>query len=96
IPIIPISFFIGILILPGRIRVVVLWSLGFKRMAIFFFKRIVAKNPSSPMLHAELGMMYEKIGLEEQARVEYKIAMKLVESKRKSLEFIDRGKEKGG
>ena len=88
IPIIPISFFIGILILPGRIRVVVLWSLGFKRMAIFFFKRIVAKNPSSPMLHAELGMMYEKIGLEEQARVEYKIAMKLVENrerKRKSI-----------
>jgi len=68
------------LILPLKLKANLFGKFGFRKAALYFFKKMLRKNPSSPMLHAEIAAMYEKLGMIDQARIEYKIAMRLLEN----------------
>jgi|GEM_PF-3763591 len=77
----PFILFVVILtFLPLRLKANLFGRIGFKKMALYFFRKMLKKNPSSPTLHAELAAMYEKLGMIDQARIEYKIAMRLLEN----------------
>lgn len=75
-----IVFLVIVLLLPLRLKATFLSKIGLRRPALYLFRKMLKKNPASPTLHAELAAMYEKMGMIDQARIEYKIAMRLLEN----------------
>jgi len=75
-----IVFLVIMILLPLRLKATFFSKIGFKKLTLYFFRKMLKKNPSSPTLHAELAAMYERMGMIDQARIEYKIAMRLLEN----------------
>jgi len=60
-----------------RFRSFFYYHIGLKKKALLCYKKIVEKNPTNPDVRLKLALLYEKLGMQEEAMREYEIIKKL-------------------
>jgi len=75
--------FISILLisLPIKLKAALLKTVGMKTKSLSLFEKAAIKHPMDPDIHIKIAQIYEKLGREEDAMNEYKIASKVLDMK---------------
>ncbi|HIP92407.1 MAG TPA: tetratricopeptide repeat protein [Thermotoga sp.] len=60
-----------------RFRSFFYYHIGLRKEALICYKKIVEKNPTDPDIRLKLALLYEKLGMQEEAMREYEIIKKL-------------------
>ncbi|MCD6267485.1 MAG: tetratricopeptide repeat protein [Thermotogaceae bacterium] len=60
-----------------RFRSFFYYHVGLKKRALLCYKKVVEKNPTNPDVRLKLALLYEKLGMQEEAMREYEIIKKL-------------------
>ncbi len=60
-----------------RFRSFLYYHIGLKKKALLCYKKIVEKDPTNPEIRLKLALLYEKLGMQEEAMKEYEIIKKL-------------------
>ena len=74
-------FILFILVLPLKIKGAFYKNLGLSSKALTLFEKAAIKHPMDPDIHIKTAQIYEKLGREEEAMNEYKIASKVLDMK---------------
>ncbi|MEA1884944.1 MAG: hypothetical protein U9N62_10560 [Thermotogota bacterium] len=70
-----------ILVLPLKLKGTLFKNLGLSSKALTIFEKAAIKYPMDPDIHIKTAQIYEKLGREEEAMNEYKIASKVLDMK---------------
>jgi len=67
--------------LPIKFKAALLKTVGMKTKSLSLFEKAAIKHPMDPDIHIKIAQIYEKLGREEDAMNEYKIASKVLDMK---------------
>ena len=70
-----------LIVLPLKFKASLLKNFGLNNRALSLFEKAAIKNPMDPDVHIKTAQIYEKLGREEEAMNEYKIASKVLDMK---------------
>lgn len=73
--------FLFILVLPLKLKGSLFKKIGLSAKALTLFEKAAIKHPMDPEIHIKTAQIYEKLGREEEAMNEYKIASKVLDMK---------------
>jgi tetratricopeptide (TPR) repeat protein len=73
--------FLFILVLPLKLKGSLFKKIGLSTKALTLFEKAAIKHPMDPEIHIKTAQIYEKLGREEEAMNEYKIASKVLDMK---------------
>ena len=73
--------FIVLFALPLKFKATLLKNIGLNSRSLSLFEKAAIKHPMDPDLHIKTAQIYEKLGREEEAMNEYKIASKVLDMK---------------
>ena len=68
-----------ILILPLKLKGTLFKNIGLNSRALSLFEKAAIKHPMDPDIHIKTAQIYEKLGREEEAMNEYKIASRVLD-----------------
>src|SRR6056297_32028 len=68
-------------LLPIKLKGAFFKNIGFNSRALTLFEKAAIKHPMDPDIHIKTAQIYEKLGREEEAMNEYKIASKVLDMK---------------